>query len=119
MVVACSAQAALLKIIVGEKSLVLDSRFIEQVVAGEDVAGNSYVRLTLSEHGMSTLAGFTENPIGKELEIFHGAKRVFGKVTLRDKLAMKEIFISVENKTAANQLAESIESGLRPRAAPY
>ena len=116
-VVACSTQAAFLKVTSGVNSLVLDQAHIEQAIAGEDVVGNSYVRLTLSEKGISNLASFTESHLGQDLEIFHGAKSVYGKVTIRDKLAMKEIFIPVENITEANSLADSIKSHLRPRAA--
>lgn len=119
VVVACSTQAELLKVTAGINSLALNQTHIEQAMAGEDAAGNSYVRLTLSEKGTSNLASFTESHIGQDLEIFHGAKSLYGKVTIRDKLVMKEIFVSVENKTEANKLADSIESHLRPRAAPH
>lgn len=117
-IVACSAQAPLLKVTAGESSLVLDSTAIEHVIAGEDAAGSSYVQLTLSAKGISNMANFTESNIGKDLEIFHGTKSVYGKVTLRDKLTMKEIFVSVPNKAEANKLTASIENSLRPRATP-
>ncbi len=117
-IVACSTQAELLKITAGENNLVLDSTHIERLTAGEDTAGNSFVLLALSETGTAVLANFTASHIGKDLEIFHGSKKVYGKVPLRDKLAMKEIFISVENKMEANKLVESIESRLQHRTTP-
>ena len=116
--VACSTPVAFFKLTAGESSLVLDATHLEHAIAGDDTVGNSYVRLTLSEKGVSNLASFTENHIGKDLEIFHGGKRVSGKMLLRDKLVAKELFVTVENKTEANKLAESIENRLQHRAKP-
>lgn len=118
LVVACSTPGAFFKLTAGESSLVLDATHLEHAIAGDDPVGNPYVRLTLSEKGISNLASFTESNIGKDLEIFHGAKRVSGKLPLRGKLAVKELFISVENKTEAHKLAESIENRLQHRAMP-
>lgn len=118
LAVACSTPVAFFKLTAGESSLVLDATHLERAIAGDDGAGNSYVRLTLSEKGVSNLASFTESHIGKDLEIFHGTKRVSGKMLLRDKLTAKELFVSVENKTEANKLAESIENRLHRRVKP-
>ena len=83
LAVACSTPVAFFKLTAGESSLVLDATHLEHAIAGDDAVGNSYVRLTLSEKGISNLASFTESHFGKDLEIFHGAKRVSSKMLLR------------------------------------